>query len=168
MPSIGDRKGFGGIRQIFFVPRNKSGRTTSSRGTARGQLDAVLPRHARFRVWPFVQSGRRAAVGSLVRFGICGLAAARPVLVIQSTGPKIVRWVHPVATIRRNAYPAATGCLSFVMESPPQDAGLSDALGPIGPNQWGEVTAALTVARCAAGSRKSDATDYGGGGKGRG
>ena len=47
------------------------------------------------------------------------------------------------------------------MESPPQDAGLSDALGSIGPNQWGEVTAALTVARCAAGSRKSDATDYG-------
>ena len=42
------------------------------------------------------------------------------------------------------------------MESPPQDAGLSDALGSIGPNQWGEVTAALTVARCAAGSRKSD------------
>jgi hypothetical protein len=52
------------------------------------------------------------------------------------------------------------------MESPPQDAGLSDALGSIGPNQWGEVTAALTVARCAAGSRKSDEAEYGGARKG--
>jgi hypothetical protein len=106
---------------------------------------------------------------SVARLGkVCGLAAARPVSVIQSTGPKIVRWAHPVATTRRNASPAATGCLSFVMESPPQDAGLSDALGSIGPNQWGEVTAALTVARCAAGSRKSDETEYGGGGDGGG
>jgi hypothetical protein len=54
------------------------------------------------------------------------------------------------------------------MESPPQDAGLSDALGSIGPNQWGEVTAALTVARCAAGSRKGDGPEYGGGGRGWG
>ena len=52
------------------------------------------------------------------------------------------------------------------MESPPQDAGLSDALGSIGPNQWGEVTAALTVARCAAGSRKSDGRIMGGVGMG--
>jgi hypothetical protein len=38
--------------------------------------------------------------------------------------------------------------------------------GPLAPNQWGEVTAALTVARCAAGSRKSDGAEYGGSGKG--